>query len=143
MRQAMLTNLSPSNLNLVLVVLLLSVLGCVCSNPNPTDKNSNGTADPNTATVASPSSTPTPTPKVTANTGATVGKQSCADVESDLAELEGEQAGVEEMLNATQDYSDEGTIKKGIYFNALKRKADLQLQHIALEKKLRTCGKKK
>lgn len=71
-------------------------------------------------------------------------KNSCADIESELASVESDQARVEEMLDATEDFGPQaGSPKRAIYMNALKRKGELQLQHIALEKKLRACGKRR
>jgi hypothetical protein len=67
----------------------------------------------------------------------------CAVLENQLAVIENDEANVERMLDATEDYSEEGTIKKQIYFNSLKRKGELQLQHIALERKLGACRSKK
>lgn len=59
-------------------------------------------------------------------------------VEDELKSVESEQASVERTLNATEDYSDEGTLKKNIYLNALKRKGELQLRYIQLERKLKS-----
>jgi hypothetical protein len=72
-------------------------------------------------------------------------KQSpCDSIESELASVESDQARVEEMLDATEDFGPQaGSPKRAIYMNALKRKGELQLQHIALERKLKTCGKKR
>lgn len=71
-------------------------------------------------------------------------KNSCADIESELASVESDQARVEEMLDATEDFGPQaGSPKRAIYMNALKRKGELQLRHVALEKKLRACGKRK
>jgi len=68
----------------------------------------------------------------------------CSEIESELAGVESDQARVEEMLDATEDFGPQaGSPKRAIYMNALKRKGELQLRHIALEKKLRTCGKRK
>lgn len=59
-------------------------------------------------------------------------------VEDELAGVKRDQASVENMLDQTEDYSEEGTIKKTIYANALKRKAELQLRRIQLERKLKS-----
>lgn len=71
-------------------------------------------------------------------------KNSCADIESELASVKSDQARVEEMLDTTEDFGEQaGSPKKAIYLNALKQKGQLQLQQIALERKLKACGKRK
>ncbi len=92
------------------------------------------------------STTPTSAVELNANStpAKTSTKQSCADIESELAAVERAQAGVEETLDATEDFGPQaGSPKRAIYMTALKRKGELQLRHIALEKKLRACGKRK
>lgn len=60
-------------------------------------------------------------------------------VENDLNSVKSEQAGVEEMLDATEDFGEQaGSPKKAIYLNALKRKGQLQLRRIELERKLKS-----
>ena len=72
------------------------------------------------------------------------GSSKCDELESELAGVERDQAGVEERLDATEDFGPQaGSPKKAIYMNALKRKGELQLQHIALERKLKACGSRK
>lgn len=69
----------------------------------------------------------------------TTSKPSCSDTENELASVKSDLAAVERMLNETEDYSEQGTIKKTLYMNALKRKGELQLQRITLERKLKAC----
>lgn len=60
-------------------------------------------------------------------------------VEDELNGVESEQARVEEMLDATEDFGEQaGSPKKAIYLSALKRKAQLQLRRIELERKLKS-----
>ena len=69
---------------------------------------------------------------------------SCSSIESELAGVRRDQSSVEEMLDATEDFGPQaGSPKKAIYLNALKRKGELQLQRISLERKLKACGRKK
>lgn len=57
-------------------------------------------------------------------------------VENELESVESQIANQEDMMNRTED--GEGSIGKSIYANALKRKAELQLQRIKLERKLKS-----
>lgn len=60
-------------------------------------------------------------------------------VEDELNGVKSEQAGVEQMLDATEDFGEQaGSPKKAIYLNALKRKGQLQLRRIELERKLKS-----
>lgn len=129
---------------IVVGVLGLGILGALTA-PNQRSNNQANTAV-NKTNAASFSPTPTPAValKDTPKTGTTTARQSCADIESELASVESDQARVEEMLDATEDFGPQaGSPKRAIYTNALKRKGELQLRHIALEKKLRACGKRK
>lgn len=56
-------------------------------------------------------------------------------IEDELADVRGSEAEVENTLNKTEDM--EGSIGKTIYANALKRKGELQLRRIQLERKLK------
>ncbi|HEX9929313.1 MAG TPA: hypothetical protein VGB02_12315 [Pyrinomonadaceae bacterium] len=59
-------------------------------------------------------------------------------VEDQLNSVKSDQAGVEQMLDATEDFGEQaGSPKKAIYLNALKRKGQLQLRRIELERKLK------
>lgn len=67
----------------------------------------------------------------------------CSSIESELSGVKSDEAGVERMLDATEDFGEQaGSPKKALYLNALKRKGELQTQRIALERKLKACGKK-
>ncbi|MEQ1642153.1 MAG: hypothetical protein ABL959_01760 [Pyrinomonadaceae bacterium] len=107
------------------------------------NSNANAITSPDTISISTPP-TPVPYPSQQAPNPKFVQKSdSCSDITSELAVVESEQANVERLLDQTEDYSEEGTIKKSLYLNALKRKGDLQLRHIALQRKLKACGKKK
>ncbi|MCW2957034.1 MAG: hypothetical protein JWO69_1903 [Thermoleophilia bacterium] len=59
-------------------------------------------------------------------------------VEDELESVKRDEAGVEDTMNRTEHMLDsEGTIGKQIYANALKRKGELQLRRIKLERKLK------
>lgn len=59
-------------------------------------------------------------------------------IQDQLADIKRQEANQEELMNKTEKMLDgEGTIGKQIYLNALKRKAELQLQRIELERKLK------
>lgn len=57
-------------------------------------------------------------------------------VEDELENVKRDEVGAEDMLNRTKNM--EGSIGKNIYANALKRKAELQLQRIKLERQLKS-----
>lgn len=60
-------------------------------------------------------------------------------VEDELESVKRDQAGVEEMLDATEDFGEQaGSPKKALYLNALKRKGQLQSRRIELERKLKS-----
>ncbi len=100
-------------------------------------KAANAVANAANAAVPYPSQQP-PNPKLMQKTDI------CSSIESELAGVQRDQASVEEMLDATEDFGPQaGSPKKAIYLNALKRKGQLQLQRIALERKLKACGRKK
>lgn len=126
---------------LIMSLLALGSGGSPSSRSGEPKYNSSTT---NNAT-ASPTAAPTVSLNETPKTGNTTVKASpCADIESELAGVRRDQASVEEMLDATEDFGPQaGSPKKAIYMNALKRKGELQLQRIALERKLKACGRKK
>ncbi len=57
-------------------------------------------------------------------------------IEDELNSVESEQAGNERALDLYENM--EGSIGKGSYLNALKKKGELQLRHIQLERKLKS-----
>lgn len=60
-------------------------------------------------------------------------------VENELEQVKRDQANVEEMLDATEDFGEQaGSPKKALYLNALKRKGELQLKRIKLERQLKS-----
>lgn len=103
-------------------------------NTNVSKPSTLATASPTAVPIPYPSQDP-PNPKFTQKV------DRCLGIEGELAGIKLDQGRVEQLLDETQDFSDEGTLKKGLHLNALKRKAELQLQRIALERKLKACRK--
>jgi hypothetical protein len=121
----------------VVVGFFSAIMGLSPSSNRQSNTNTNIAANVGTASA---------TPAVALKTSPTPSRMTgkCADIESDLALVESDQARVEQMLDATEDFGDQaGSPKREIYMNALKRKGELQQQHIALERKLRACRKRK
>ncbi|MBX3299580.1 MAG: hypothetical protein KF736_08970 [Acidobacteria bacterium] len=132
-------------------VILVNVIA-IATNPSPSNNTSSSSSSNVNATQinmqnvanAATNSVTTNANKTDSSTTKPSAKQTCADIENELASVESDQARVEEMLDATEDFGPQaGSPKRAIYMNALKRKGELQLQHITLERKLKACGKRK
>jgi hypothetical protein len=59
------------------------------------------------------------------------------EIEGELASLEREAASQDKLMDQTEDFSDEGTLKKGIYLNAFKKRAEIQIKIQKLERELK------
>lgn len=128
---------------------ILANVFAIATNPSPSNNTSSSSSSnvnaaqikmQNVANTATNSVT-TVANKTDSSTTKPSAKQTCADIEMELASVERDQAGNERALALYE--GKESPLFKASYLNALKYKAELQLRHIALERKLKACGKRK